>query len=95
MGCKITIFLRKSVSQVLLVFLAMLLITSSIWGFPQNLAYRHLFLDSMLIICLMSKPFMKGRQGLSELCGFLVGHSGCLDFMLCAQGYQCVPDASW
>lgn len=72
MGCKITIFLRKSVSQVLLVFLAMLLITSSIWGFPQNLAYRHLFLDSMLIICLMSKPFMKGRQGLSDCVDFLL-----------------------
>ena len=39
--------LREQIAQVLLVFLAMMLITCGIWGTPQNLVYRHLFLDSM------------------------------------------------
>lgn len=61
---------RDSISQVLLVFLAMLLITSGIWGFPTNLAYRHLFLDAMMVICLMSKPFSKKHKLLSNIVDF-------------------------
>ncbi len=62
--------IRLGLSDVLTVFLAMLLITSGIWGFPQNLAYRHLFLDSMMVICLMRKPFSKGRRKLSAWVDF-------------------------
>lgn len=61
---------RRFISQVLLVFLAMLLITSGIWGSPTNLAYRHLFLDSMMIICLMKKPFSKNRKPLADVLDF-------------------------
>lgn len=61
---------RKFITQVLLVFLAMLLITSGIWGSPTNLAYRHLFLDSMMVICLMKKPFSKMHKGLSNVVDF-------------------------
>ena len=63
---------RKLISQVLLVFLAMLLITSGIWGSPTNLAYRHLFLDSMMIVCLMKKPFSKKRRNLSNAVDFVL-----------------------
>jgi len=61
---------RKFITQVLLVFLAMLLITCGIWGSPTNLAYRHLFLDSMMVICLMKKPFSKKNKALSNMVDF-------------------------
>lgn len=61
---------RKFITQVLLVFLAMLLITSGIWGSPTNLAYRHLFLDSMMIVCLMKKPFSRTNKSLSNVIDF-------------------------
>lgn len=63
---------RRFISQVLLVFLAMLLITSGIWGSPTNLAYRHLFLDSMMIVCLMKKPFSRNRKGLANAVDFFM-----------------------
>ena len=57
---------RRFISQVLLVFLAMLLIISGIWGSPTSLAYRHLFLDSMMIVCLMRKPFSQSHKRLAN-----------------------------
>ncbi len=63
---------RKFISEVLLVFLAMLLITSGIWGSPTSLAYRHLFLDSMMIICLMKKPFSRTKKELSNVVDFVL-----------------------
>lgn len=62
--------IRIYLSDILTVFLAMLLITSGIWGFPQNLAYRHLFLDSMMVICLMRKPFSKKHRNLASWVDF-------------------------
>lgn len=62
--------LREDISHVLLVFVGMLLITSGIWGFPTNLAYRHLFLDSLMIVCLMSKPLSKKHKVLSNIFDF-------------------------
>ena len=57
---------RRFISQLLLVFLAMLLIISGIWGSPTSLAYRHLFLDSMMIVCLMRKPFSQSHKRLAN-----------------------------
>lgn len=58
--------IRTLVSQVLLMFLAMLHIISGIWGSPTALAFRHMFLGSMMIIVLMSKPFSKTREKLAN-----------------------------
>ncbi len=36
------------------------------WGSPTSLAYRHLFLDSMMIVCLMRKPFSQSHKRLAN-----------------------------
>jgi TRAP transporter 4TM/12TM fusion protein len=64
--------LRDFISQVILVFLAMLLITSGIWGSPTSLAYRHLFLGGMMILALMKKPFSKKHDALSNVVDFVL-----------------------
>ena len=74
---------RRFISQVLLVFLAMLLIISGIWGSPTSLAYRHLFLDSMMIVCLMRKPFSQSQET-GQWGGFLSGSPGAVDCRICA-----------
>ena len=58
---------RKYVIQVMVMFLAMLHIISGIWGSPTALAFRHLFLGSMMIIALMNKPFIGKRKRLSDV----------------------------
>ena len=62
--------LREQIAQVLLVFLAMMLITCGIWGTPQNLVYRHLFLDSMMVFLLMKRPFSKKNRLLADIVDF-------------------------
>lgn len=62
--------LRDRIAQVVLVFLAMLLIVSGIWGSPTSLAYRHLFLGGMMILALMEKPFSKKNKVLSNVVDF-------------------------
>lgn len=57
---------RVFVSDVLLMFLALLHIVSGIWGSPTALAFRHLFLGSMMIIVLMNKPFSRRHEVLSN-----------------------------
>ena len=56
---------RKYVIQVAVMFLTMLHIISGIWGSPTALAFRHLFLGSMMVIALMSRPFIPSRKRLS------------------------------
>ncbi|MGE4283788.1 MAG: TRAP transporter permease [Clostridia bacterium] len=58
--------MRSYITQVLLMFLAMLHIISGIWGSPTALAFRHLFLGSMMIIVLMTKPLSSKRERLSN-----------------------------
>ena len=65
-----TMKLREMIAQVLLVFLAMMLITCGIWGTPQNLVYRHLFLDSMMVFLLMKRPFSKKNRVLADIVDF-------------------------
>lgn len=62
--------LRGWITQILFVFLAMLHIISGIWGSPTALAFRHLFLGSMMIIVLMSRPFNKKHMVLSNILDF-------------------------
>lgn len=62
--------LRGWITQILFVFLAMLHIISGIWGSPTALAFRHLFLGSMMIIVLMSRPFNKKHMVLSNVLDF-------------------------
>ncbi len=64
--------MRTLVTQVLLMFLAMLHIISGIWGSPTALAFRHMFLGSMMIIVLMSKPFSKTREKLANWIDFIL-----------------------
>lgn len=61
---------RTLVTQILLMFLAMLHIISGIWGSPTALAFRHMFLGSMMIIVLMAKPFSKTRSRLANWVDF-------------------------
>lgn len=62
--------LRGWITQILFVFLTMLHIISGIWGSPTALAFRHLFLGSMMIIVLMSRPFNKKHMVLSNVLDF-------------------------
>ena len=62
--------LREYITQIVLVFLAMLLITSGIWGSPTSLAYRHLFLGGMMIAALMKKPFSNKHKTVSDIIDF-------------------------
>ena len=69
--------LREMIAQVLLVFLAMMLITCGIWGTPQNLVYRHLFLDSMMVFLLMKRPFSKKNRVLADIVDFTLAARPC------------------
>ena len=63
-------WVRDNIVRVLLVFLGMFHVTSSIWGIPNTAAFQLLHLTPMIIITLLKKKFRNRADRLSNVVDF-------------------------